>query len=63
MDAKALGLRELLAFGELDADRGQHRAPVTDVGAGDGGFITRLGDRTIGPVAREYVLDAQGDPT
>jgi hypothetical protein len=57
--AEALGLRELLALGELDANRGQHRPPVADVGAGYWGLIARFEDRAVRPVPGEYLVDAR----
>src|SRR5919112_3278809 len=60
VSAEALGLRKLLAPGELDPDRGQHRAPVADVGAAYGGLLARFEDRAVGPVARDDVFDVNG---
>ncbi|HZB83049.1 MAG TPA: hypothetical protein VE288_09440, partial [Rubrobacteraceae bacterium] len=59
MGAEAFGLRERISLGELDAYRRQHRAPLANVGTGDGGFIARLEDWAVGPIARKYFLDTR----
>src|SRR4028119_1281320 len=54
-----LGFGELLALGELDPDRGQHRPPVADEGAGERGLVAWDKGRTVVPVAREDVVEVR----
>src|SRR4028119_490378 len=56
---EVLGFGELLALGELDPDRGQHRPPVADEGAGERGLVAWDKGRTVVPVAREHVVEAR----
>src|SRR4051794_6088612 len=57
VSAEPLGLRKLLALGELDPDRGQHRAPVADVGTAYRSLVARFEGRAVRPVVRDDVFN------
>src|SRR4028118_2137436 len=56
---EVLGFGELLALGELDPDRGQHRPPVADEGAGERGPVARHEGRAVVLVAGEDVVEVR----
>src|ERR671912_292211 len=56
--AEAPGFGELLALGELYADRREHGPPVADVGARERGLLAWSERGSVGLVAGEYVFQA-----
>ena len=63
VNAKAFCLRERITFGELDANWGEHRTAVADVGTRERGLLARFVDWAVGPVevkyTGEYVLSTR----
>jgi hypothetical protein len=55
VNAKAFSLRERITFGELDANWGEHRTAVTDVGTRERGLLARFVDWAVGPVELKYM--------
>src|SRR4028118_2409737 len=56
---EVLGFGELLALGELDPDRGQHRPPVAGEGTGERGLVAGHEGRAVVLVAREDVVEVR----